>query len=270
MNFLGPRLEEMLLSGEAVYKNAPLGYGALVAMQVPVGKSYIITKINLQPFLNIIDENLVVCPTLSPNVFSEPTSGASLSEILTRLEYSFLVYNERISNRWQLRNEMELTNTFVVDDGRNIFPSIKMKEKNIDCFILIEETTFFFFSFPSYETLQYSFQLNPLQTVYLRYDSFPDGLAGYQPTFQTIEAVVIPVAGGFTYIPLGIVNTNTPYNNLTNVITLPTLAANTGTQIIFPYPDNAATVGNANYQPSLPLFNVEYIEINKRTTTKGI
>lgn len=268
MNFCGPRLEEMLLSGEAVYKNAPLGYGALMALQVPEGKSFIITKINLQPFLNILDANRVV---VDPATFVGPTQ-AEFGRISERMEYSLLVYNDRVSNRFQLRSEMSLISTHY-DTGLGIGetwnnPSIHINEKNIDCFMIIEETTFFFFSFPAWETLQYSFQLNTLQTVYLRYNSFPEGPAGYDPTFQTIEAVVIPVLGGFTYLPLGIVNTNTSYNNTTNVITIPSIS--TDTQITFPYPNNALTNGLAYYQPSLPLFNVEYIEINKRTTTKGI
>jgi hypothetical protein len=271
MQCIGPRLEQLLLSGEAVYKNAPLGYGALVALQVPSGKSFIITKINIQPFFNIIDYNLQVCPTIDNTIFGTVTAG-DFRETLTRLEYSFLVYNERISNRWQLRNSFGLENVTVPIFGAPIEtnPSILLEEKNIDCFILIEETTFFFFSYPSYQSLQYGFQLNDLQTVFLRYNSFPEGPAGYEQNFQTVEAVVIPVLGGFTYLPLGIANSNTSYNNTTNVITLPSIAANSGTQIVFPYPNSVQTVAEALYQPSLPLFNVEYIEINKRTTTKGI
>jgi len=268
---IGPELEKLLLDGNARWHNAALGYGSLICLQVPKGKSYVITEINIEPFFNIINTAGTFAPN---NTFKAPIlSTGSFDNVLERLEFNLSVYNRRLNERYIFRNEMFLSTA--MNQAESDFysqPGIALERKKIKCFYLIEEPTFFFFSFPNFIDLQFSVQTNPLSTVFNVNDFFPETPAGYVPAFQTIEAVVIPVLGGYTYLPLGIADTNTTYNNLTDTIAYPTIAGGTAeaTQLILPVAPNALTNLVGAMLPSLPVLNISYIEINKRSTTDGI
>ena len=75
MVFSSSIIEEWLLSGKAVYKNLSCGNAGLVQIPVPEGKTYIITKITILPFANIIteDESIGTSGSLPlPNSFDIP------------------------------------------------------------------------------------------------------------------------------------------------------------------------------------------------------
>jgi hypothetical protein len=262
--FLGPKLESMLLSGEAQFKNAPLGYASLNTLTVERGLTIIITGITLEPFLNYITP----LNTFGANGSSARVRDQDFTDILERLEFSFQVSNQKINQRWQFRNESFISSQVdaAAANAMQTTPGIKLERKKIDCFLVTDETVFFFFTYPDFKDVNYKAKLAAVSTVFSNANNFPGPPTGVDPTLQTMEGLIMNLgAGGWTYLPLGIDNTQTVPPNPNNVLAIPVFPGSTNgaSQIVYPVADNATTDLQGAYLPSLPLMNVSYIQINR-------
>ncbi len=76
----GPILEELLLSQKAVYRNISVGGAGLVQVRVPEGKTWIITKIHILPFINVITPDSAFADATT---FEQEILGQNFSNILS-------------------------------------------------------------------------------------------------------------------------------------------------------------------------------------------
>ena len=263
---IGNELEKLILDGQAVMKIANIGYGALQALSLAKGKSAIITEICIQPFANIITDDGRFA---DPNTFQR-TSVQDFRELSKRLTYQLLMYNSRgTNNRWTLRADLELQMVFnqtAADVETN--PVFKFVEKKIDTYVLIEQLTWFYFLFPTYGDFDPQYNQAPLNSIFQNINQFPPAPFGFGVQ-ETIEFYA-NLPGPVFYSPLGLdddinIGTNTnPVLNFQN--------SSQDSTLVLPTPNG--TIGFSNLtgvtDPSFPVLNVTYYEINKRTTTSGI
>lgn len=273
---IGPILEKMLLSGDAVFKTASLGFGGLMSLEIPPGKTYIITDITLEPFLNIIEDNGNYA---ARHTFAHPIATQSLQQILQRNNFQLLLYNARLQHRWTFQNDTEIVSKQVDIDTplstKFTEPSVKPTQRKIECFIIVEQTTFFFITFP--EMINDFFQAfgSDYATFYQNVNYFPQNPPpGYlEPLAYTIRYVYSPLVGQDQfYIPTGIENFNFPSTlpQSSPTIVYPNVSSSNSTGINPPEGTFGLYPLKGFYMPSLPFINVSYIEINKRQGTRGI
>jgi hypothetical protein len=265
-----PLLEKYILSGQAVFKNTSIGENGLLALEIPRGSTIIITKIIIEPFLNIWEENnlLELNAYLSSQAISFPLLPPSLNNnLLKRCEYNLKVYSEsgKVKINYNLRQEIEV-NYLERKNQANVdhlyFPVLKPKynTRELDCFILANETVFFMFAYPDWF----------LNTVIGQNDTFantfnnttPVPLSPNGPDNATNELYNYSLGGNVPeiYVPMGkntTIETNTTPK--TNEI-FRGITANTSLFV----PDRVGTpvAINEEMNYSLPLLNIEYVLIN--------
>jgi hypothetical protein len=261
---IGNELEKLILNGEAVMKTASIGYGALQALDISKGKSAIITEICIQPFANIItDDNRFADFFTLINFVNQNLNGIS-----KRLTYQLLMYNSRgINNRWTIRNDFNIVMSNVNEvDQTN--PTYKFNEKKIDTYVLIDQLTWFYFLFPTYDLFDPQFNQAPLNSIFQNINQFPPAPFGFG-TQETIEFYA-NLPGPTFYSPLGLQDDVNIGPNTTPVLNFQNSSPDS--TLVLPTPNG--TIGYTNMEsytdPSFPILNITYYEINKRTTTSGI
>jgi len=275
MNFLGPQLEKWLLTGQALYKNTSLGLGAVMGLDVPIGKSIIITKIEILPYINCLTDDEYYA---NMDVFMSPTTLRDLSTLMERTLYSFKVYNKRVFSSWNFRPVLKLDSSLVYDgeglEGQTA-PGLVLDKQEINCFIIAEEPIFFQATFPDFrDTLVSLTTVADFNADYLQYNSLPPQPLVMNNCESINDLTNSFPPGSFKYKPFLNQNTMGAQPDQPNAgILFPSLdsadAPSKNTTVIPPHPP-----GTTNLRPreiySLPIINVEYLEINKRTTTEGI
>lgn len=265
---IGTELEKMVLDGNAVFRVASIGMAGLSAMVLPKGKSAVITDITIQPFANIITDDQRFA---AKETFREPYDQ-NLTDILKRTMFQLLMYNSRgIQNRWTLKSEYQInsvSDTVALVPAKTN-PTITFKEKKIDCYVLIEELTWFYFLFPDFTPLQTILQTQPLGNYFSNVNNFPQAPFGWDPANSDVQFFAQNPGPQF-YSPLGLDNSFNPPSPVPNASTTFNLLNNgPDSPLVMPGPD-PAILFESYMLPSMPIMNISYVEINKRTTTSGI
>lgn len=264
-----PLLEKYILEGKAVFKNISIGENGLLALEIPRGSTIVITKIIIEPFLNIWEEldllglnNYLTTTTVIDGLF---TSNLN-KEILKRCEYNLKVYSEsgKVKINYNLRQEIEVNylekrNNVGVD--HTFFPVLKPKynTRELDCFILANETVFFMYAFPDWRNTVIGLNDTFANTFN---NTTPVPLSPNGPDTTTNELYNYQLGGNVPeiYVPMGKsttieLNTTAKTNEIFRGIT-------NGTSLFVP--DRVGTPApiseEMNY--SLPLLNIEYVLIN--------
>lgn len=268
ISLCGPILEKWLLTGEAIHKNISVGGGGLVQIAVPEGKTFIITKIEMLPFANIITKDNLFG---DPFTFSEITSQ-DLTEILKRIQFQLLFYGLRINSVYNIRNSINLRLILDGEDRTNVSPSLNFDKQTFDCFHIIEDNSWLY--------LKYWNLNNPIPIATTdNYQLFLDGSQNWPPTNFYGYTDQSDISGynfgsaplGYNYLPQGLQQTT---QDRTNQFILPTydIATDPAQQSSFipPYPDQDNTQVRDTDLPSIPFYNISVIEINRRLSTKGL
>jgi len=264
---IGTELEKMVLDGNAVFRVASIGMAGLSAMVLPKGKSAVITDITIQPFANVItdDERFA-----SNETFRRPTDQ-NLTEILKRTMFQLLMYNSRgVQNRWTFKSEYQLNSvTDPVTAAFETSPTVTFAEKKIECYVLVEELTWFYFLFPDFTGVQTILQTQPLGNYFSNVNNFPQAPFGWDPANSDVQFFAQNPGPQF-YSPLGLDNSFNPPSPVPNAsTTLNLLNSGPDSPLVMPGPDPAINF-TSSMLPSMPIMNISYVEINKRTTTSGI
>jgi len=249
------------LSGKAQLKNISLGGGGLISIPVPEGKSYIITEIEILPFLNIITPDSRFA---DQEIFKNVTPG-NLEDILKRTQYQLTFFNPRINNTYNIRNEFVLQCGINFDDAAKYnFPGIVVPKQQIKTFAVVESNSWIWLRYFDFVTNPGSFKTD-------NYPNILDGTQNFESqnawswTTQLDNYVFSTLAGkAFRYRSVG----NQP-GTVTEVdqFILPTLDnvddPQQNTTFNSPF---AAGINNIsqNSLPSIPYYNIQVIEINKR------
>jgi len=272
MIFSSSIIEEWLLSGKAVYKNLACGNAGLVQIPVPEGKTYIITKITILPFANIITDT----ENFANNNTLFTTELQDLENINKRSQYQLLFWNERINNSWNVRNSFGLNTAHNFAASTVTLPAAYYEKQEIDTFMIVESNSWIY--------LKYIDFINSPSTVYQdSYNNIFNGNQNWQsnPPFnysdqEDLFNVASPAGPSFDYTPQGL-NTavSTPDFNSDQFV-LPAfdvlIDPTQESSFIPPLPLNSAASApiNSDWLNSIPLYNIEYIEVNRRLSTNGL
>jgi hypothetical protein len=272
MKICANRIEEWLLSGKAILKNLACGNAGLTQIPVPEGKTFIITKIEILPFVNIITDS---------NVFAQATTfydvlQQSIDKIIGRSQLQLLFYNERINNTYNLRNKFSINTYEGTDTNTHTAPSITYEKQEIDTFLVVESNSWLYLKYIDFLTSPYTLYQDTYPNIFNGSQNWsPSPYFGYSDQ-NDIANVANSAGASFDYVPQGY-NTNygTPEFNSDQFI-LPNLDTisdpNQNSSFIPPYSLAGATSGPINLRNlfSLPLYNIEYIEVNRRLSTNGL
>jgi len=102
-----PFLEKLLLSNEAIFKNATLGMSGQNMVYVPPGKSAVLLEVSIEPFINQVTPGFL---TFLTNGVGETASIFSPSYRLAirRLHYQLQIINDNYSTYFNLANQLNL------------------------------------------------------------------------------------------------------------------------------------------------------------------
>jgi len=278
-----PLLEKLLLSNEATFKNASLGFNALNMLVVPEGKTAVILGYEINAFCNA-----VVKSDLWDLGISEETIFQSVySSIAQHMQYQMQIINDKYFTAFTHSPDFDVT-PHPKSSGTTDYAEIHLKfnAKNEDLFIYVDRSTYFQFVFADYEFLipyydwfsnsfennaQYipgqpiTFKDSPTNTNFYTYQVTPGSGASsetYNPTRKsqvnqtTYNSYLLP-DGEQEYLRFG---TNTGSNGSSLFNPFNTMPAPPAT------PDNVT----ARFPFVMPTLNVKYVLINKRASDYGI
>lgn len=268
-----------LLSGEAVYKTASLGFNGLMSLNLDRQRFYVITRITIEPFLNNLDAlaNLFGLP----GTWGEPYEQ-NIIDSLKRTFYQLVVYNKDYNLRYSFKSDYSLRSVLYPTGavpGQPLVPwtepEMKQTQRKIDCFITTSQNLYFFLVFPNLVdpgALQTSTQ--PLNNFFAPTQPLPNPYGGPDPTLENLFQLQTNLAGGYIYVPVGVPNLQPGLVNgdQTSLINLPVDNFNLNgrtTQMVFPA---AAGLQDllAFYLPSFPVLQIDYIEFNQQPTSLGL
>lgn len=139
-----PILEKLLLSNEAVFKNASLGLTGQNMVFVPEGKTAIILEFSIEPFFNQI------APTLA-DLFqygSIADFNNAFSNIKERLCYQLQIINDNYSTYFSFHDNFSIVNTITnsIDSQADI--NLSFTGKREELFIYTDRSMYFNFIYP--------------------------------------------------------------------------------------------------------------------------
>ena len=267
----GPILEKWLLSGEAIHKNLSVGGGGLVQIPVPEGKTFIITKIEMLPFANIIDPFDI----FAINTTLTEINPQSLDGILKRLQFQLLFYGQRINSVYNIRNKFYI-NTYENSGATQTAPGVSFEKQSFETFHIVEDNSWLYLKYFDFDTVPFIPQITT-DNYNLSFDGSqnwsPTPFYGYedQSDITGINNINTPTA--FNYFPQGYQQPSSPSIG-SNQFILPnkTVALDPvqNSSFIPPIqPQNTADI-ESRYMPSIPFYNISVIEINRRLSTTGL
>lgn len=262
----GPILEELLLSQKAVYRNISVGGAGLVQVRVPEGKTWIITKIHILPFLNIITDGSVYAAS---STFAKEIANQDFTNILKRIQYQLLFYTPRLNSIYNVRNKFGLTELNKTGD-EHTQPFISIEDQFFPCFHMVGDNFYLLLKYFNLEEFGTNINSDPYTIIF-------DGAQNWPPTNpygydDVTEDIGFWGLNGNTYVyqPQ---SSNTYAQgqgfNLQDQFILPGSAQN-DTNFVTPIASQSSAYLLPNELPSIPFYNLSVIEINKRLTTNGI
>lgn len=263
MGFSASIIEKWLLTGKAVYRSASIGGAGLARLRVPVGKTFIITKIEILPFLNILYPDSLA----NSETFTNHVGNDGLDDIITRAQFQLLFYNNRNCNHYNIRTKF----TILADEQgtKRTSPSLTSEKEIINTFYVVEDDCFLYLKY-----FDWSAESNPthFSTYVDTYNAFMSGSQNWNPTNNfgynandediSVYRLQSP-NGDYTYVPTGQDN-----QYIIDQFILPN--ANNFTHFLPPHAPGIFTPLNPQYLFSIPFYNIEYIEINNRLSTTGL
>jgi hypothetical protein len=271
MSFNGPILEKWLLSGQATFKNLSVGGGGLTKIAVPPGKTFIVTRIEVLPFLNIIDdvETYYDAETFS-KIFEQ-----NLENALKRTQAQLLFFNPRINSVYNLKNEFSL-NTFEKNNLTHTAPTINAKKQLFDCFHVVEEDTWLFLKFFSTEENYIASMATDFYQLYFDGSqnwSPTTNYYGYEDQYDTSQIFANNTPPAFNYFPQGYGQPSSVLNGVEQFIlpSIPYALDNTqSSSFLPPIPGQSSNPLNMLWIQSMPFYNISVIELNKRLSTEQL
>jgi hypothetical protein len=275
-----PFLERLLLSNEAVFKNATLGLGGMNLLEIPAGKTAVILEVSIEPFYNTKEADLIT-------LFKSGQINGNFADL-----HKFI--NERLMFQLQLINDSYQThfsfnNQFAIKigepNGTNAHISIENNFSGFreELFIYVDRSLYFNLIFP-----------------YLQTDELIPAIPGLTYTFGVPAGTFAPLKQNLPEIPYAFKNSS--------VLQLPVKITNGAADAYFPvgkqflpavgvdadaqteylklvaedpnFPNaynsvvyqNASDDGMSDFGElySLPLINVKYALLNKRPADYGL
>ena len=273
-----PYLERLLLSNEAVFKNASLGLSGQNMVFVPQGKTAVILEVSIEPFTNSVGTKFM--ELITNGVIEENTSTTYINAI-RRLCYQLQIINDKYATYINLSNEFELQNTqFTQADASEKLTQVinlQFKGKREELFIYIDRSLYFNIIFPwkDFEEGGVGTGITPTYT---------DANNGFLPKIQNLpeEPTTFYKNNFEDYLVRAEINTPGldhyyPCNHQTNPAFSSELPQQEYFHLVNIVNENTIRQPVASGVPyafhdlmTLPLINVKYALLNKRPEDYGI
>jgi hypothetical protein len=269
-----PILERLLLSNEAVFKNASLGLTGENMVFVPPGKTAVLLEFSIEPFVNDISSTFL--NLLDAGVYPASTYTTQFLSLIKRCCYELQIINDNYSTNFNFHDN------FSIQGNHQNTPTdytgtinLQFSGKREELFIYTDRSMYFNFLYP-FKTQE----IGRDTTGIVPYYGSPS--AEFSPTIQTLPKHPITFNGnGFidfmsyaqinspsldSYYP---VNWQVPGGiGLAQMEYLRFFAGANESSIQQPLP--SGTDLDFQYLFTLPLLNVKYALINKRASDYGI
>ena len=265
-----PILEKWLLSGEAIHKNIAVGGAGLTKISVPPGKTFIITKIEMLPFCNIItkggqfaDEQTFITPKVQ-----------DLTNILKRIQFQLLFYGIRINSVYNIKNDLFLQVYNNALGTTETTPGINFTKQSFDTFHVVEDDSWLYLKYIDFDEYPETITTDNYQLSF-------DGSQNWPPTnfygYTTQSDIVgyAPATGlgaptAYNYLPTGIYNFASGQDQFILPNPNTTIDPTQTNSFIPPAGDQSTEDLRSTWVPTLPFYNISVIEINRRLSTKGL
>jgi len=263
----GPILEELLLSQRAVYRNISVGGAGLTQFKVPEGKTWIITRIHLLPFLNVISD---IVSFASTETFIREVIAQDFGNIYERMQFQLLFYNPRLNSVYNIRHKFGLE-TLKISGDSHTRPFIQCDDQIFDTFHIVGDNGYLLLKFFDFQIQPASISSDPYQIIFDGSQSWPSTSPyGYDGTTEdnswynlANNTYVYQPQSSFSYAG------NQGFD-LQDQFILPGAAGNTVNNYAPIAPSQSSAEIQPGEIPSIPFYNLSVIEINKRLTTNGI
>jgi hypothetical protein len=275
-----PLLERLLLSNEAVFKNATLGMSSQNMVFVPPGKTAVILEVSINSFINNVSADFMQFLTQGWNEISGGDICAEYSAAIRRFHYQLQIINDNYQTYINLADQLNLNVNAGTDGlGMRPFPTatLEFKEKREELFIYTDRSLYFNIIYP-----------------YKQNEVGPD-TPGLTPSYTTPSVGFLPKIQNLPVTPITF-NQNILVDYVANVTVISTTndryypvnhQTNPAFSAEFPQQEYLRYLNGVNetnvIQPvapgtelffhdllSIPFINVKYALLNKRPADYGI
>jgi hypothetical protein len=173
-----PILERLLLSNEAVFKNASLGLSGENMVYVPPGKTAVLLEFSIEPFVNDISTE---AKKLFGTGFNTDVDYSTIFSLLReRLCYQMQIINDNYATYFSFHDSFSIVNNITGPDTDSPSVSLNFAGKREELFIYTDRSMYFNFLYP-YSKID----ANPAIPYFaINYSTNPS--VGFSPTIQNL------------------------------------------------------------------------------------
>jgi hypothetical protein len=141
-----PILEQLLLSNEAVFKNASLGISGQNMVFCPPGKTIVLLEVSIEPFINQIAPAFLEFLT---DGYNDSNTQTIYRQAIRRIHYQLQIINDSYSTYINLADKLSISNS--QPSGTNtfaMFANLEFTGKREELFIYADRSVYFNLLYP--------------------------------------------------------------------------------------------------------------------------
>lgn len=146
-----PLLERLLLSNEAVFKNAALGFAGQNMVLVPKGKTAVILEVSIEPFVNGINNKAF---KQLFNLGKIEYSSVHFKHLVERMMFQLQIINDAYETRFTFHNCFSVKSNYDPQEADDLAISVDLNFRPFreELFIYTDRDLYFNFIYPYLET----------------------------------------------------------------------------------------------------------------------
>lgn len=148
-----PILERLLLSNEAVFKNASLGLSGENMIYVPPGKTAVLLEFSIEPFVNDISN--VIDKLFEEGIDAPTPFSLQFSKLKDRLTFQMQIINDSYATYFSFMEKFEIQSNYIgkIEDDYNFTGSVNLhfKGHREELYIYTDRSMYFNFIYPFIE-----------------------------------------------------------------------------------------------------------------------
>lgn len=276
-----PYLERLLLSNEAVFKNASLGLSGQNMVYVPEGKTAVILEVDIQPFLNFTRAAGAI-ETLFRDGYVVDNSNNFVETIDQRLTFQLQIINDTYSTYFSFNNKFGITQAEQAGDNTHKYLTWNFDRFIQELFIYTDRPIYFniIYTYVDDEGAVYTGFIYQYDQPVTAFSPLIQNLPKTPTTFNEATGINMPTSittnliGPDVYYPFrkqyiaGILGTDLPEAEYLRFTQWSSAGAVVNNSIAYNQ-DSGSAMAFWEFK-SLPLINVKYALINKRASDYGI
>lgn len=274
-----PLLERLLLSNEAVFKNAALGFAGQNMVLVPTGKTAVILEVSIEPFVNGIDNKAF---KQLFDLGKIEFNSAYYRTLIERMMFQLQIVNDAYETRFTFHNcfSVKSNNDPTEIDDYAISVDLNFRGFREELFIYTDRSLYFNFIYPYFKveenqsTAGFTYDYTTPAIGFLsRIQNLPTIPYSWKnaTALQLLIQIIQIATDGYQSINRQFIDA-IPLVNSTEYIKFlaeDTLFANALQSIAYQKPSQDSMTEFSELF-SLPVINVKYALLNKRADDYGI